>query len=390
MSINGNFIDIRNYGVVGDRITDWTQTIFSALSQLGSYTTLYIPNGVKWDNDNAANVYANMPDYTQIIDDSGFEGRYTSDIWQSSRTIWRKTNDNTGATNGNTENIRGQYHPAFVVESDAQDLTGGNKGSIVFRFKNGSKDDFQFGADRSTQDDSNLGISTYGGIVNGTRAFRLGGQTSISPHCFSFNSTLIADVSFVFGKKIRQKNDTEATHKLKPHIVRWSQPLDHTGDFEQSWVVRETVGTGTEIVQIHKQVISHATGDLTWSLKDGTTLALTALINQNKGLNLTKNIITPVTTYSLVAKDSGSYISNVNANGGYIVNLPKAVKGLYFEFSVDSLNNLRIQPNTADNFVSLNAGKYKQSNTIGSRLRVTAVTDNIWSVEQIGTWTDQV
>lgn len=154
--------------------------------------------------------------------------------------------------------------------------------------------------------------------------------------------------------------------------------------------MRETVGTGTEIVQIHKQVISHATGDLTWSLKDGTTLALTALINQNKGLNLTKNIITPVTTYSLVAKDSGSYISNVNANGGYIVNLPKAVKGLYFEFSVDSLNNLRIQPNTADNFVSLNAGKYKQSNTIGSRLRVTAVTDNIWSVEQIGTWTDQV
>ncbi|EXB27423.1 hypothetical protein J537_0577 [Acinetobacter baumannii 1437282] len=379
MTINGNFIDIRNYGVVGDRTTDWTQTILTTISQLGSYTTLYIPNGVKWDNDNANNVYANMPDYTQIIDDSGYEGRYQSDIWQASRTIWRRTNETTGATNGNTENIRGQYHPAFVVESDALDLTGGNKGSIVFRFKNGLKDDFQFGADRSSQDDSNIGISTYGGIVNGTRALRVGGQTSISPHCFSFNSALIADTSFVFGKKLRQKDDTDDNHKSKPHIVRWSQPNSHSGNFEQVWVVS---GYGT----IGKTTLEYTTGNLSWLMKGGKTVTLNAA---GAFVGSTKNIITPTTTFNLTEEHSASYISNINAAGGYIVNLPKAKKGVYFEFSVDSINNLRIQPEATDKFVSQAVGKYKQSSTLSSRLRVTAVTDNVWSVEQIGTWTDQ-
>lgn len=393
--------DLREFGnVLADQTTDHTTIILYALSQLSEGEALYIPRNVKWNATsypNALSVYNALKDNCVLIDDSGYENRYNLKYWQASQQIYYKTKvyGGTGRANGNGLNVRSEYHPYYNLENDAGVGTGGCRSSISFRFNDTSlgKDDFQFSADRTSTTNANIGISTYGPIVNGTRALAMGGQTSVAPHCFAFNTSILTGHSFIFGKAIRSSMDTDEQHKLKEHKVRWSQPLDHEGNFEQTWVARKTTNqsTGTtENVQIHSQVIVFSSGDLIWTLKDGTNIALSSLIQQNKGRNLTKNIIKPITTYSLGSGESGSYISNVNATGGYIVNLPKAVQGLYFEFSVDSLNNLRVQPNAADNFISLATGKYKQSNTVGSRLRVTAVTDNIWSVEQIGTWTDQV
>lgn len=393
--------DLREFGtVLADQTTDHTTLILNVLSQLSEGEALYIPRNVKWDATKTyANVYSAMKDNCVVIDDSGCENRFGSPpFWQASQQIYFKTKDygTSGRANGNGLNLRANYNGYLNFEMDGAFGTENCKATILWRMNNGTKDSVQIAADGVNATKAHLAFATYGVYANGSTAFKMGLQSSIAPHSFNFNADMVQDVSFIFGKRIKRLSqgtpEDDLTWKASKHVVRWSQPLDHSGNFEQTWVVRKSKvgGSGTEVVQIHNQVISFDSGDLIWTLKDGTTITLTSLIDLKNGKNQKKNIITPSTTYSLVIEDSGSFISNVNANGGYIVNLPKAAKGLYFEFSVDTLNNLRVQPNTADNFVSLNAGKYKQSNTIGSCLRVTAVTDNIWTVEQIGTWTDQV
>ncbi|MDS7933289.1 hypothetical protein RMB03_18250 [Acinetobacter sp. V91_7] len=396
--------DLREFGtVLADQTTDHTTLILNALSQLSEGEALYIPRKVKWSaTSNPSAVYASMKDNCVVIDDSGYESRYIyqdeSQRWQASQQIYYKTKDygTAGRRNGNGLNLRANYNGYLNFEMDGAFGTKDCKATILWRMNNGTEDSVQIAGDGVNATKAHLAFATYGAYADGATALKMGLQNSIAPHSFNFNADMVQDVSFIFGKRIKRLSqgtpEDDLIWRASKHVVRWSQPLDHKGDFEQSWVVRETVDNGpsTKIVQIHNQLISFSNGDITWTLKDGTTITLMSLIDIKNGKNQKKNIITPSTTYSLVNEDSGSYISNVNASGGYIVNLPKAVKGLHFEFSVDSLNNLRIQPNTADNFVSLNPGKYKQSNTIGSRLRVTAVTDNMWSVEQIGTWTDQV
>ncbi|MCU4336078.1 hypothetical protein [Acinetobacter dispersus] len=380
--------DLREFGnAIADQTTDHTTLILNTLSQLSEGETLYIPRNVKWNattNPNA--VYNAMKDNCVLIDDSGYENRYGIKYWQASQQIYYKTKDygSVGRANGNGLNLRSNYHHYLNFEIDTPADTGGCKASVLWRFNNELPDTVQFGANGIDRTKAHLGVATHAkGDIPSATALKLGLRSSIAPHCWAFNSDLIQDMSYVFGKRqirtLQGVPEDDDTWMLSNHSIRWSQPTGHKGNFEQTWVVP---GYGT----LFQQVIEYTSGNLIWTLKGSKSLTL-----NTKGafLGLTKNVITPVTTYNLSEDHSGSFISNISATSGYVANLPKAIKGLFFEFSVDSVNNLRVQPNIADNFLSFAVGKYKQSNTLGSRLRVIAVTDNIWSVEQTGTWTDQ-
>lgn len=388
--------DLREFGnVSADQTTDHTTLILNTLSQLSEGETLYIPRNIKWNaTNNPSAVYAAMNDNCVMIDDSGYENRYGNKYWQASQQIYYKTKDyvGVGRANGNGLNLRANYHPYYNIENDASRGTGGCRSSLLFRFNdNNITDGYQFGGDMTTMGTGHIGIALIGlapdaeGVVKqtSTKTLKIGGFQSISPAGWAINTDLIQDITLSVGKrKIRSSQGTPETYdswQNANHSVQWSQPTGHRGNFEQSWAVS---GYDTLL----KQVIEYTSGNLIWTLKGGKSLTLNT---EGSFLGLTKKIITPATTYNLSENYSSSFISNVNATSGYIVNLPKAVKGIFFEFSVDSLNNLRVQPNMEDKFLTLETGKYKQSNTVGSRLRVIAITNNIWSVEQTGTWTDQ-
>lgn len=391
--------DLREFGnVLADQTTDHTNMILDALSQLSEGEALYIPRNVKWNAttySNSLSVYNALKDNCILIDDSGYENRYGIKYWQASQQIYYKTKDygSAGRANGNGLNLRSEYHPYYNLENDAERGTGGCRSSVVFRFNdNNITDSYQFSGDMTEITKGHIGIALYGKTLNSkdelvstsTKTLKIGGFQSISPGGWAINTDLIQDITLSIGKRqLRLAQgipETYAAWQGANHVIRISQPSEHFGNFEQQWVIP---GSGT----IFQQIIEYTSGNLIWTLKGGKSVTLNA---KGAFLGQTKNVITPATTYNLSEDHSGSFISNINATSGYIVNLPKASKGLFFEFSVDSLNNLRVQPNAVDNFVSLVAGKYKQSNTVGSRLRVTAVTDNIWSVEQIGTWIDQI
>lgn len=379
-----NFRDIREFGATQDKTTDYTALILSTISSLGEGAQLYIPYGVKWAaTSNPTAVYAAMPDNATIIDDSGYEDRYGTKYWQASTQIYYDTKDYGGAgrANGNGLNIRANYNGYLNFEMDGAFGTNNCKATILWRMNNGTADAIQIAGDGVDSAKAHLAFATYGAYSLGSSALKMGLQSSISPHSFAFNSDLIQDTSYIFGKRLPRTlqgtpEDTP-TWQAASHSTRWSQPTSHTGSFFQFWFIGSSQKFRQEIAQDGKFELINANSVRFTMKADG-------------GINNRKSVITPTTSTTLLSTDSASYVSNVSATGGYTVTLPKAILGLSFEFSVDAAQALRVAPNAVDNFVGLLAGKYKESSTIGSKLKVTAITANIWSFEQVGTWADQV
>lgn len=379
-----NYRDLREFGTVyQDQATDQTALVLSALSQISEGDSLYIPRKVLWAaTSNPAAVYAAMPDNSVLIDDSGYEDRYGSKWWQASQQTYYKTKDylTAGRANGNTFNIRSNYHNAFVLEVDAPKYTGGAKGSIVWRANNDLGDSMQLALDQSKENESSLRIASYGTLAGGVTTFIMGAQSSIAPHGFFFNGAMIQGLSYVFGKMVRRTQgviEDLATWQAAPHTVRWSQVSGNTGSFIQNWVVGN--------VQKFRQTLYN----------DGIYELLTESsarfrIMPDGGVQSKRSVHVMTTSKTFISAESGSYVSNVGVTGGTVATLPKAVKGLWFEFSIDeATRNLRVQPNAADGFLGLAIGKYKESSTLGNKLKVTAITDNIWGFELTGTWIDQ-
>lgn len=381
----GNFkYDVTQSGVVADKTTDWTTTILNFIRGLPENSTIYIPRGVKWDsNTRVAEVYLALPNNSVLIDDSGYEDRYGTKFWQASQQIWYKTQDygSSGRANGNSYNIRADYHQATVYEIDAPFGTGGCKASTVWRFNNGTRDSAQFGANGDSETMAHIGIATYGTYADGTTALRVGLQSSIAPHGFIFNSAMIDAVSFLFGKRLRKTNpkhlETVEEWQASSHVTRYVQPNGHTGNFEKLFY---------HYLTLNWREILDNTGRMRIITKNSKTITTTA---DAEVFGSKLNVLTPTANTTITESLSGSYYSNVSTGGGLTITLPKAVKGVYFDFSIDVAQNLIITPNALDNFVGKLAGKNKSSNVIYSKLRVVAVSDSVWSFEQFGTWADQ-
>lgn len=389
--------DLREFGtVLADQTTDHTALILNALSQLSEGEALYIPRNVKWfATSNPSAVYAAMKDNCVLIDDSGYEDRYSTKFWQASQQIYFKTKDyaTSGKANGNGLNVRGEYHPYYNLENDAPPNTGGCRSSIVYRFNDPALKDqyFQWGADYTTVSEAHIGAAIYGlglhsdGTVKQTssKVMELHGYQSISPGAVIINSSVVQDVTLVIGKRKARVNqgipETSATYAAAPHTIRIVQPKDHTGAFTKLWVK----GSETQ----HREDISDA-GDRTFTPKTSGNGSM-VYTNLNELGGFKKRVITGSIGSTVSTIYSNGYCSNFGAAGAQTVNLPVPTKGLTFEFGIDAPQNVRIVPNAGANFIGKAADKYMESNTLGSKLRVIALNSTTWAFDRSGTWTDQ-
>ncbi|WP_415872161.1 hypothetical protein [Acinetobacter pittii] len=385
--------DLREFGtVLADQTTDHTALILNALSQLSEGEALYIPRNVKWSaTSNPSAVYAAMKDNCVLIDDSGYEDRYSTNFWQASQQIYFKTKDYgmSGKANGNGLNVRGEYHPYYNLENDAIRGTGGCRSSVLFRFNDPAiTDSFQIGGDVTDAATAHIGIALNGKDPNSnedlsTKTLKIGGFQSVSPGGWALNMDLVQDVTLNVGKRqIRfaqgTPEDYAAWHAAN-HVIRISQPSGHTGAFTKLWFKGSVLQ--------HREDITDS-GDRIFTPKTSGNGSM-VYTNLNELSGFKKRVITGSIGATVSTIYSNGYCSNFGAVGAQIVNLPVPTKGLTFEFGIDAAQNVRIVPNAGANFIGKATGKYMESNTVGSKLRVIALDATTWAFDRSGTWTDQ-
>lgn len=385
--------DLREFGtVLADQTTDHTTLILNILSQLNEGEALYIPRNVKWSaTSNPSAVYAAMKDNCVLIDDSGYEDRYSTNFWQASQQIYFKTKDYgmSGKANGNGLNIRGEYHPYYNLENDAIRGTGGCRSSVLFRFNDPTiTDSFQIGGDVTDAATAHIGIALNGKDPNSnedlsTKTLKIGGFQSVSPGGWALNMDLVQDVTLNVGKRqIRFAQGTPedyAAWQAANHVIRISQPSGHTGAFSKLWFKGSVLQ--------HREDITDS-GDRIFTPKTSGNGSM-VYTNLNELGGFKKRVITGSIGATVSTIYSNGYCSNFGAAGAQIVNLPVPTKGLTFEFGIDAPQNVRILPNAGANFIGKAADKYMESNTLGSKLRVIALNATTWAFDRSGTWTDQ-
>ncbi|GGH25839.1 hypothetical protein GCM10007354_02860 [Acinetobacter courvalinii] len=359
----GNYFDVRSFGVKPDKKTDWTNKIDEIIKEIGPNSTLYIPSGVDWDY---RGVYSKMKDYQTIIDDSGRDK--PRKVWQNSRYIWYKTNSETEKTSGNTFGIAGNYHPAFFIDTWSDGING-RRSSVIFRDHGEAK--WQLVSNPGS-DIRDFSIVQYGSKVYGTRSLVIGHQDGPAWGKYAFNAPISKNTttSYTFGKPPSVKeNDAFST--------QYSRPDTDTGGFTQIYKYGNDISYRTDI------------------LKDGTkidTLKNDGKITTNSNGAITGsrlNIIAPKSSIALTKDKSGSFVSNVNASGAILITLPKAEPGINYEISVDSKNSISIKPNGFDSLAGLASGQALQSASIQSKVKLVAVSNSVWSVQQNGVWSNR-
>lgn len=354
--------DVRDFGVIADRTTDWTSKIYEILEDIGEYTKLYIPPGVKWDY---RQVFNNLRDFQTIEDDSGCD--LARNVWQTSKYHWHRTNSNTEATSGNTQGIAGDYHPALFIDTWSNSPEG-KRASVIFREKGIAK--WQVCLD-AADDLKFFSINEYGSQAYGTRKFCIGHQDGLVGGRVSFNAGLTVNSdSYTFGKPLSLGASSNFSTKR-------TRPGSDTGMFVEIWSYGST--------NVYRQYIQK-NGDVQAYTLNNKKITTTADGEYSGHL---RKVADPTNTISLDLT-TGGFISNYNTTAAKGVLLPKAVKGYAFEFSIDNDFELTITPNANDNFLGMDLGKGLKSNVVGSKLRIVAITSNIWSIEKVGTWVDVV
>ncbi|MFW6764625.1 hypothetical protein ACODTN_17735 [Acinetobacter pittii] len=359
----GNYFDVRSFGVKPDKKTDWTNKVEQIIKEIGPNSTLYIPSGVDWDY---SRVYSQMRDYQTIIDDSGRDK--PRNVWQNSRYIWYKTNSETEKTSGNTMGVAGNYHPAIFIDTWANDLKG-RKASVIFRDHGVAK--WQLVLDQGSEA-KNFAIAQYGSKVYGTKSLMIGHQDGPIWGKYGFNTSISDNTttSYTFGKPPSVK-DNEA------FSTQYSRPDKDTGGFTQIYKYGNDIAYRTDILRDGTKVDT---------LKNGGKITT----NSNGAITGSMlNIIAPKSSIALTKDKSGSFVSNVNASGAISITLPKAEPGINYEISIDSKNPVSIKPNGSDSFAGLGSGQALQSSTIQSKVKLVAVSNSVWSVQQNGVWNNR-
>ncbi len=359
-SDNGNYYDVRSFGVKPDKKTDWTNRIGQIVKDIGPHSTLYIPSGVDWDY---RGIYKKMLDYQTIIDDSGRDKPRR--VWQNSRYIWYKTNSETQKTSGNTFGVAGNYHPAFFIDTWSDDING-RRSSLIFRDHGDAKWQLVSNPGSEIRDFS---IVQYGSKVYGTRSLVIGHQDGPAWGKYAFNAPINKNTttSYSFGKPQSVKENENFS-------VMYSRPQSDSGSFTDVYKHGNSVTFRTDIYKDGTKIdMLKGGGRITTDAKGAVTGNLLNIISAKSNLILTKD-------------KSGSYISNIDASNAVSITLPKAEPGINYEISVDSKHPLSIKPNGTDSFVGSASGQALLSNKIQSKVKLIAVSNTTWSVEKYGSW----
>lgn len=106
------------------------------------------------------------------------------------------------------------------------------------------------------------------------------------------------------------------------------------------------------------------------------------------------NVTAHAASFSLTAADIGTVHTNVGASGAITCSLPAATAGLWYRFSVEVAQELRIDPNGTETIslpssgVPGAAGKYLTANAIGETVELFCAVAGSWRVRgYTGTWT---
>ncbi len=348
-----------DFGIIADH-TDVNQQVYDALNALPENSTLKIAQGVNWD---ARGIYNVLKDFQTVIDESGRD--WARNTWQNARVVFRRTHDNTGSTNGNTERIVGDYHPALFIDTRPADPATGGRASVVYAYNESTR--AQMGINLCEKDNAAWELNSYGARVWGTNLMSIGLQDGKFDGNVSFNSGLSND-SFYFGKPACCKTEDS-------FVSRKARPANDTGQFIDVWAY------GASAVW---RDYYFANGKKESYTKSGKKI-LTSDRGEFSGY-LRKVIVNPVSPSPLSLDFTGGFFTNYTAEAGQRFQLPPCEKGLEFEFSVDAPYNVAVRPSNGDSFIGKGPGEEMASTTVGSRLKVTGVDDKTWLFESTGTW----
>jgi len=126
------------------------------------------------------------------------------------------------------------------------------------------------------------------------------------------------------------------------------------------------------------------------------TVTTTALIGDGTGARsgYLVSVEDVVADNILVASESGKLFTNLGDAGLQTTTLPTASAGVTSRFSVVAAFEVRIDPAAGDHLIysggAMADGEYLTSTTVGSSLRVTALSSGDWLVEaEQGTWAEE-
>ena len=115
------------FGAVGTASpSDITSNNVAVQLAIDSTKHVTVPRGVWYDWQSIT-----MPDQSRLIDNSGYDYRSGVGLEQAYTRTILKTNNDTGFTNGNTEWLTADYHPAHIVQTFAPVQTDGCRASFI-------------------------------------------------------------------------------------------------------------------------------------------------------------------------------------------------------------------------------------------------------------------
>jgi len=127
LEIASNIVSAVSFGAKKTALTaDIVANTTAVQNAVNAAKNIFVPLDVWYDWSNIT-----LPDQSRITDESGYDAKASSGREQSYRRILQRTSDNTGQTNGNSEVLTGEYHPAYYVHSLAPVPSAGARSSLV-------------------------------------------------------------------------------------------------------------------------------------------------------------------------------------------------------------------------------------------------------------------
>lgn len=341
----------------------------------------------------------NIPDFTMIYDDSGFDIASGSlGLPQSyTRTIAR-TNDQTNLTNGNTQWITADYHPAYGVQNIAEPGTANARASTIMWQKSGNSL-FSYGT-QLVQELTDLASARFSILsYNNTGSGQVNSKAVLSfTHSYDrdrvgamgFNIQEPSDASYEYGVAGVPPNAdaSDPTWLAKNMVTYKSLPQDGTGRFDMLW------RPGVQDFW-HRRIVRSNQVEHIYPGADGMRqfFANGTIFTENDATQYgSKEKITNMANSTSdigVLYNNSTYTNANNTTGGVAKTLPEAIEGRVIRFIVVQPQNLRLVPEAGDKFVDRPVGEYMQSRTPGSSIEILCHEDGVWSFKRTGVWENE-
>lgn len=375
-------------------------TIISNVIQNNPGETYRIPPGCVY---NWVDIHDELPDYTKIIDDSGYD--YTnsgSNDRQSYTRVINRTTENTGATNGNTFWLTGGYHPAYMIQNLGEINTTDARASLVMWQRDEGdlyKVGTQFGQEFTEEGEYWNRLIQYhrytenGELFNGKSVLNIRhALDTINAGATGFNVDPDLGASYDFGLAgMRSSNGFYAKNLIRYQTL----PETSVGGFIDIW----RVGTGGNSDVYFRRNIFPSLNEIQYvyntsglsksEFYTGTKIVTEDSTGARYGARI--KVVDMVASNANIGNTySKAFYTNANNTaGGVAKNLPPATRGLELSFVSRNPTTFRLVPASGDRYVDRPAGEWMQTNETGATIFLFCVEDGVWHFRRTGHWTNQ-